>query len=193
MSDNAHLTSEEVEALLRFVEDYDPIIVGGQSINIWAELFHGESQALDAMSPLTSKDVDFLHNLEAERALTAALRDGQLNIPTVDDNTPEAAVVTGYLGDKKVTIDFLGSVLGVETETVRKRSITFSDPERKSASITLMHPLDGVRSRLIPAVIKYDRWYQLFLSSSAAWLLASARAGACPLPTAMSQTQSPLV
>lgn len=148
MSDFSPLTADEVEALLRFVEDYDPIVIGGQSIGIWAELFHGENQTLDAMSPLTSKDIDFLHDLGAERALEAALRHGRLIIPGVDDSTPEAAVVTGYLGDKKVTIDFLGSVLGVDTEMVRKRSIKISDPEKQSVSITLMHPLDCVRSRL---------------------------------------------
>ncbi len=100
------------------------------------------------MSPLTSKDIDFLHNLDAERALEAALRDGKLRLPAFDDNTPEAAVVTGYLGDKKVTVDFLGSVLGVDTDQVRRRSITISDPEKQAVSITLMHPLDCIRSRL---------------------------------------------
>ena len=148
MSKDAHLTPGEVEAILKFVRDFDPIIVGGQSINIWAEIYRGQNHELDALSPLTSKDIDFYHNLQAEEALADALRNGEIRLPDMDDHTPEAAVVTGYLGDKKITVDFMASILGVNDTKIESRSITYTDPEKTEVSVTLMHPLDCVRSRL---------------------------------------------
>ncbi len=148
LADDAHLTPTEVDAILNFVADEDPIIIGGQSISIWSQVYYGDNEALDALGPLTSKDFDFLHNLAAEKALEKGLKEGRLKIPTIDNNTPESAIVTGYIGDRKVTVDFMGSVLGVDTAQATSRSVKISDPENKAVSLTLMHPLDCVRSRL---------------------------------------------
>lgn len=144
-----HLTPEEVLTLLRFVEKCRPIIVGGQSINIWAELFYGKNEELDELGPLTSKDLDFFHNKSAERALAQSLENGQLKLPQGDDHTPSAAVVTGMLGDKEVVVDFMAHVKGVDDKSILQNSITFADADNPdSVSITLMHPMDCVRSRL---------------------------------------------
>ncbi|HWU60503.1 MAG TPA: hypothetical protein VN112_00615 [Ensifer sp.] len=144
-----HLTQDEVNILLGFVQAYSPVIVGGQSINIWSQLFHGRNDELDDLGPLTSKDLDFYHNKEAERALAASLENGDLKFPTGDDHTPSAAVVIGTLGGRKVVIDFMAQVKGVQDDSILHNSITFADEEDPEAiSITLMHPLDCVRSRL---------------------------------------------
>jgi hypothetical protein len=144
-----HLSADEVIRLLEFVSKCRPIVVGGQSINIWANLLEGQDPELDALGPLTSEDVDFYHNKEAERALAAGLENGKIEIPTADDFTPNAAVVTGRLGDRDVVVDFMSAVKGVSDASLMKQSITFADIENPDAvSITLMHPLDCVRSRL---------------------------------------------
>jgi hypothetical protein len=144
-----HLTPDEVQTLLGFVQEFQPIIVGGQAINIWAELYHGADEELDALGELTSKDLDFYHNRDAEHALAKSLEDGLLQIPKGDDHTPNAAVVTGKLGDRDIVVDFLAQIKGVEDSSLLKNSITFADAEKpESISITLMHPLDCVRSRL---------------------------------------------
>lgn len=144
-----HLTQDEVNTLLGFVQAYSPVIVGGQSINIWSQLFYGRNDELDDLGPLTSKDLDFYHNKEAERALAASLENGDLKFPTGDDHTPNAAVVTGTLGGRRVVVDFMAQVKGVQDDSILHNSITFADEEDpKAISITLMHPLDCVRSRL---------------------------------------------
>ncbi|CAN7750716.1 hypothetical protein [Rhizobium sp. LjRoot258] len=144
-----HLTAEEVRTLLGFVQHCRPIIVGGQAVNIWAELYHGLDEELDRLGALTSKDLDFYHNRDAERILAASLENGLLEIPSGDNHTPNAAVVTGKLGDRSVVIDFLAQIKGVEDKSLLENSITFADVQDPSAiSITLMHPLDCVRSRL---------------------------------------------
>lgn len=134
---------------MEFVSKCRPIVVGGQSINIWATLLEGQDPELDALGPLTSEDVDFFHNKEAERALAEGLENGKIQIPSGDDYTPNAAVVTGRLGDRDVVVDFMSTVKGVSDDSLLKQSITFADAENPEAvSITLMHPLDCVRSRL---------------------------------------------
>lgn len=143
-----HLTAEEVQVLLGFVQRFRPIIVGGQAINIWAELYSGKDGELDSLGELTSKDIDFYHNPQAERALADGLEDGLLLIPSGDTHTPNAAVVTGKLGNRSVVVDFLAQIKGVTDSSLINNSITFADSEDpQSASITLMHPLDCVRSR----------------------------------------------
>jgi len=36
--EDTHLTAEDVNAILAFVADEDPIIIGGQSISIWSQV-----------------------------------------------------------------------------------------------------------------------------------------------------------
>ena len=107
-----HLTAEEVQTLLGFVRRFRPIIVGGQAINIWAELYHGMDEDLDALGELTSRDLDFYHNREAERALADSLENGLLEIPSGDNHTPNAAVVKGKLGNRDIVVDFLAQIKG---------------------------------------------------------------------------------
>jgi hypothetical protein len=69
-------------------------------------------------------------------------------VPTGDEHTPSAALVTGTLGRKRVVIDFMAQVKGVKDKSILENSITFADmDDPKSVSITLMHPMDCVRSR----------------------------------------------
>lgn len=144
-----HLTVEEVQTLLGFVQKHQPIIVGGQAINLWAELFHGMDADLDGLGALTSKDLDFYHNKAAEQALANSLVGGEIKLPKGDDHTPNAAVVTGKLGDRDIVVDFLAQIKGVEDKSLLANSITFADAaDPGNVSITLMHPLDCVRSRL---------------------------------------------
>ena len=144
-----HLTADELNHLLKFVSDCKPILIGGQAINIWATLLEGQDPELDDLGPLTSADVDFFRNKDAQKALMNGLQSGQLILPTGDDSTPNAAVVTGYIGDKKVVIDFMAAIKGVKDEALLKKSITIADSEDpNSVSITLMHPIDCLRSRL---------------------------------------------
>lgn len=142
-----HLSAEEVLTLLGFVSEHKPIIVGGQSVNIWSELFQGQDQELDELGSLTSKDLDFYENEKAQKALTASLIDGKLLIPSPDDQTPNASVVIGKIGDKQVEIDFLKGVQGVDGKALLKKSVTFQYGDT-DVSVTLMHPIDCVTSRL---------------------------------------------
>lgn len=137
-----------MSTLVRLIQKYRPIIVGGQAISLWSHLYEGADSELDGLE-VTSKDLDFYHNKDAEIALAESLEEGKLKVPTGDDHTPCAAVVTGKLGNRTVVVDFLSQVKGVTDESLLKNSITYGDPEDpEGLFITLMHPVDCVRSRL---------------------------------------------
>jgi hypothetical protein len=122
-----HLTVEEVQTLLGFVQGHQPIIVGGQAINLWAELFHGMDAELYCLWALTSKDLDFYHNRAAEEALAKSFVGGEIKLPDCDDHTPNAAVLTGKLANRDVVVDFLVQIKGVEDKSPLRNSITFAD------------------------------------------------------------------
>ena len=47
-----------------------PLIVGGQAVNIWAEIYRGAEPSLSSFEPFTSKDAD----IYGDRALAETLR-----------------------------------------------------------------------------------------------------------------------
>lgn len=99
--------------------------------------------------PFTSKDVDFLHNSEAETALTRQLG-GKLILPKGDDHTPNAALFVGEIGDKRLEIDFMRAILGVDAEAIRTKyvRVEVARPEGPNVDVLLMHPLHCFQSRL---------------------------------------------
>ncbi|MHC1550954.1 hypothetical protein [Phyllobacterium sp. K27] len=147
--DQPHLTAEEVVQILQFVASSKPILVGGQAISIWATMLGTDDEQLEALGPVTSVDVDFFHNKKAQKALVEGLEKGELRLPDGDDHTPSAAVVTGYIGEKKIVIDFMSAIKGVSDSSLYKNSMTIMDTEGTNpVSINLMGPLDCVKSRL---------------------------------------------
>jgi hypothetical protein len=145
-----HLTAEEVTELLRIVHEDKAIVVGGQSINIWAERYAAQDEVLAALGPLTSKDLDFYRNSGAAQHLAQAL-DGTVYVPTADDHTPNAAVVEVTLGKRRITIDFMDAILGVSNKKLCSRCITLEGDgptSGETTSIIVMHPLDCIASRI---------------------------------------------
>lgn len=101
-------------------------------------------------APFTSKDVDFFDNPEAASRLADALH-GELRVPDPDDQTPSAALVVGALHNRRIAVDFMRVIKGVDDSAIRDRFITLkgTPPGRTvPISIRVLHPLDCVRSRL---------------------------------------------
>lgn len=149
--DPEHLNSEEVLRIVDFMADSDPIIVGGQSVNIWAEYYAGKDQSLEEMGPFTSKDIDFYRNQDALEQLATQLDDSIVYVPSIGEMTANAAVVVGSLGNRRVVVDFMAGVLGVEDDSIVDNFVaiegTVPEPDRQ-VKLCLLHPLDCVRSRL---------------------------------------------
>jgi hypothetical protein len=136
-----HLTAQEVEIILQYIEQVDAILVGGQSLAIWARLFLSSAPQIARVYSISSEDVDVY-------AKSAA---AQVFIPDPFDNSPNAAVVEGYLGDRKIRIDFMRTILGVDPKSIKKNFVTLSRAGQnggRPVNILIMHPLDCLKSRL---------------------------------------------
>jgi hypothetical protein len=79
-----HLTHEQVARILELVQETDAIVVGGQSLNIWAVHYLGHNPNLSSFAPFTSKDLDFYRNPAAAERLAEALG-GTIYLPRPDD------------------------------------------------------------------------------------------------------------
>ena len=69
------------------------VVVGGQAVNFWAELYAPRVPAIDREAPFTSKDIDFCGDVRAVRICAEQLG-GTAKVATMDDHTPSTGVVT---------------------------------------------------------------------------------------------------
>ena len=120
------------------------VLIGGQAIAFWAHFF----QLTDR--PLTSKDIDFCGDEDAAR-LCAVRLNGHARIPTVDDVTPNSAIVD-FIDDEGVIrhIDFLDQPHGLNTRAVHDLAQEFVVHDSNGADVgtfLVMHPLHCVISR----------------------------------------------
>jgi len=67
--------------------------------------------------------------------------------PSWDDSTPQTAKLTKRVDNYGVKqIDFLHSIVGLDTKEIRKRAVAINLPP--SSKITILHPVDVLSSRL---------------------------------------------
>jgi hypothetical protein len=128
------------------------VVVGGQAVNFWAELYAPRVPAIDREAPFTSKDIDFCGDVRAVRICAERLG-GTAKVATMDDHTPSTGIVT-FLDDQGVerTIDFLDAPLGLRADAVDKLAIPAEilDAAGKSTGILfrIMHPVQVMESRV---------------------------------------------
>lgn len=135
--------------ILNAMEEHDPIVVGGQAVNIWGRFYRNRSDVLARLHPLTSEDMDFHANPSAMKELGRRIGNAVTTVPEMGDASPSAGVVAGELNGRRVRVDFLSGVLGVEDSAIRKDRMTIRGQlGDETATITLLHPLDCLRSRL---------------------------------------------
>ena len=145
------LAPEEIREILESAEA-DSLLVGGQALALWAELY-GVSIP-EELSQGISGDVDFIGSVSAASALGERLncreRMGskwKLYRVTPGDATPQTAklgMTVPGLGVKE--IDFLGSIVGLDTKDARDDAVEVTLGSGKT--IRVLHPIDVLRSRL---------------------------------------------
>lgn len=144
-----HLSSNEVEELLRYIERTESIVIGGQALALWCRLFLDRAPQIAGFYSLSSEDLDVYGSVAEAKKLAEFLLDAELHLPPAFDNSPNAAVVTGRIGAHRIRIDFMRSVLGVDDKILKKKYVTLSkETAQGQISMNLMHPLDCLRSRL---------------------------------------------
>lgn len=147
-----HLTAEQLATILEYIEEVDAILVGGQSLAVWARLFLDRYPQIARVYSISSEDVDFFANVSAAKKFAEKLGPtARVFVADPFDNSPNSAIVEGKLGDRTIRIDFMRNILGVDPNSIKNNFVTLSRPARdggKPINILILHPLDCLRSRL---------------------------------------------
>jgi hypothetical protein len=136
---------------LDLVHEADAVVVGGQSMAIWARHYADYNPEIPKIYTMSSEDVDFYGNRKVAEDFAAKLGNAKVYFPDPDDHGPNAAKVVGLIGNREIKVDFLHSILGVDHASLKNNVITLTGKRSDNGeplSILLMHPLDCFRSRL---------------------------------------------
>lgn len=140
------LTDEEIDQILRSCAGR-ALLVGGQALAFWAQ--HYQVNPLGVLAASVTSDVDFIGTAHVARDLWQRLRASGWKYwqPAPDDaTTPTAKLAKTVDGQGIKQIDFLGSAVGLTTESLRRRAavLTLTDGTR----LWVLHALDVLESRL---------------------------------------------
>jgi hypothetical protein len=137
------LTEEEKDTILLYCGP-EPLLVGGQALAFWAVWFKIESPS--ELGDKITTVADFIGSKSNARALNKQLR-WTMWTPSLDDSTPQTAKLTKAVDHNGVKqIDFLHSIVGLDTKELRKRAVAINLPP--SSKISILHPVDVLTSRL---------------------------------------------
>jgi len=140
----AELTSEEVERILKVCGPH-ALLVGGQALATWT-VYYG-IQPVDELSRVVTMDADFIGSKDVAKALQRSLGPPwKVRIGTLDDIGPQIAKVYATLAEGVKQVDFLSGIVGLETESIRRRAAQLALPD--GTVVQLLHPLDVLESRL---------------------------------------------
>jgi hypothetical protein len=137
------LTEEEKDTILSYCGP-EPLLVGGQALAFWAIWFNIESPA--ELGDKITTDADFIGSSTNAAVLNRQLK-WTMWTPSWDDSTPQTAKLTKRVDNNGVKqIDFLHSIVGLDTKEIRKQAVAINLPP--SSKITILHPVDVLTSRL---------------------------------------------
>jgi hypothetical protein len=137
------LTEEEKDTILSYCGP-EPLLVGGQALAFWAVWFNIESPA--ELGDKVTTDADFIGSSANAGALNKQLH-WTMWKPSLDDATPQTAKLSKRVENNGIKqIDFLHSIIGLDTKEIRKRAVAIDLPP--NAKISILHPVDVLTSRL---------------------------------------------
>ncbi len=121
------------------------ILVGGQSLTFWVDFFN--IPVPKSNTPYLTQDADVLATKHDARIFATELH-GTLNIPKPDNHTPNTAIVTYKTPDgRTLFVDFMGTLIGLTNEEIRKTAVEFEHPEY--GFIHILHPTLVLKSRIV--------------------------------------------
>ena len=143
------LSSAEVRQILESSSE-DTVLVGGQALALWSQIYHVSTP--NDLSAGISADIDFVGSGRTAKAVGQALNraggNWKLHEVGPDDATPQTAKLSLTVENEGYKeVDFLGTIVGVNTEQLKARAVEMRLPGL-SRGIKIIHPLDLLASRL---------------------------------------------
>lgn len=107
-----------------------PLIVGGQAVNIWAEIYVAQEPSLERFQPFTSRDADIYGTRDLAASL--AQRAGwECHFPKERDSVCVAILSKASAGQSPLTIEVLGEVNGLTEADLGMTAIIELGPGKK--------------------------------------------------------------
>ncbi|MBE7502866.1 MAG: hypothetical protein HS113_21810 [Verrucomicrobiales bacterium] len=138
-------TPGQLRPLLEAVSRADAVIVGGQAINLWSEVYARDEEPWRSLRPFTSRDLDALGSATALLEC-ARLTGGQARFPEPGQRTVNTGQLTILLDGQPVEADFLSEVKGLNNQEVRQ---TARPVLWQGLTLRLLHPVLCVESKTI--------------------------------------------
>ena len=131
---------EDVYHILESVpEPDDAILIDGQALNFWVEYYAKKDPSLNTYTPFFSQDIDFLGGKDTADDLHEVWK-GKIIKPSKDSYTPITAKLEFRLKDgRRVSVDFLEVMIGVDNDHIRKEARTTKNPYSQK-SLKVLHP-----------------------------------------------------
>jgi hypothetical protein len=126
------LSSDEIRQIIENCSA-EAVLVGGQALALWSQVYRVPLPS--ELSSGISADIDFIGSLSEARTLGNALnRSGgnwKLHPVTPGDSTPQTAKLSLTVKDEGYKeIDFLWSIVGVDTDQAKKSARSFPSSRR---------------------------------------------------------------
>lgn len=140
------LTEDEIDEILRSCNGR-ALLVGGQALAFWAQ-YYGITP-VGVLGVNVTSDADFLGSAEIARELAEVLKPKGWRYwrATMDDATAQTAKLSKRVEGQGIKqVDFLGNIVGLDSERIRRRAVTLHLAE--GTQLKVLHPLDVLESRL---------------------------------------------
>lgn len=138
-------TPRQLRPLLEALSHSDVVIVGGQAINLWSEIYEKDEEPWRSLRPFTSRDLDALGSATA-LVECARRTHGQALFPEAGQKTVNTGKLTVRIGGRPVEADFLSEVKGLNNQEIRQTAklITW-----RKLRLRVLHPILCVESKTI--------------------------------------------
>ena len=140
-------TPDEVQAIFNSVKDLDIVLVGGQAVNLWASFYREETSELENYLPFASEDIKF-YGGKLEAIACRNRLGGELILNNTFDPSPNTAVLLVNFNNKKLRLDFLGSVFGVSDFEIANNFKIISLKEAPELKLKVLHPILCLEGKL---------------------------------------------
>ena len=140
------LTEEEVDEILRSCNGR-ALLVGGQALAFWAQ-YYGITP-LGVLGANVTSDADFLGSADVAHELAEVLKPKGWRYwrASMDDATAQTAKLSKRVEGQGIKqIDFLGNIVGLDSERIKRRAVTLHLAD--GTQVKVLHPLDVLESRL---------------------------------------------
>ena len=137
------LKPEDAALLIGQTRSENTVLIGGQAVAFWARFFR-----IRPRLPALTVDIDYLGTkAEAKRASARLKLPHTLRIATFDDHTPNSALLSVTLAGypEPVLIDYLASIVGVESKAIEKSAVTV---EFEGEPLRVLHPLQLLQAKI---------------------------------------------